>query len=635
MKNIFTYDNPGAHLEGMGFGPNNHFWVSGWDKGTIYELGGGRLQQWIGEKAYRYYVDDEAPVITKEYEGLDCYKYVPKGGDEMVRMMHYVSSKTKIHLNVTDPGEPCASGVQGMWYKIWWNGTWYPGNDTTPVPYGGNDEFIWCHALEEWWFNYIGPISFTEECIHYIEYMAKDYVCHHTQIFNQTYFVDNTPPVTTKTYGELSGECDVYWADCLTNGVMWVESDTFIYLEADEFGCEGGVQSYRIFWRIWFNGSYTPWYNGAINQDVEFNMYGWEAHLFVTEKGDWCFNESYHVLEYYAIDCVGNMERMTIQPFYVDNAVPDPEITEPVGLPHNSPDDLWYYRPGHDINMNYTESTLDEICAYEWWFSIDGVKWILIEREKGDGKNVIWETGKFKEILEPAFCSNGSRDVWVKLKIWDEHCRNNTDITLVRFCRELNPRPCVQEILIQRGWNLISIAVDLDSLGNDYTASILAAEINSQAGENIVKYIVRWNKTTHKFNEYVVDSDIGWDFPINKGEGYYVYSLSPFDVVFTIVGDCPACEYIDLEVCWNLIGWDSIYEGMTAREFAALINDAAGFDVVQAIVKHDPTEDPEYIAWYPGDEWVNNFKLELNHAYWVFVSVPVNNVMLPGALPGY
>lgn len=41
---IFSYSES-AYVEGMGFGPNEHMWVSGWSSGTFYELGGGALQQ--------------------------------------------------------------------------------------------------------------------------------------------------------------------------------------------------------------------------------------------------------------------------------------------------------------------------------------------------------------------------------------------------------------------------------------------------------------------------------------------------------------------------------------------------------------------------------------------------------------
>lgn len=39
----FTY-SAGPHVEGMGYGPNKHIWISGWNSYTIYEIGGGELQ---------------------------------------------------------------------------------------------------------------------------------------------------------------------------------------------------------------------------------------------------------------------------------------------------------------------------------------------------------------------------------------------------------------------------------------------------------------------------------------------------------------------------------------------------------------------------------------------------------------
>jgi len=40
----YTY-SAGPPVEGMGYGPNDHIWISGWSSGTIYEIGGGKLQQ--------------------------------------------------------------------------------------------------------------------------------------------------------------------------------------------------------------------------------------------------------------------------------------------------------------------------------------------------------------------------------------------------------------------------------------------------------------------------------------------------------------------------------------------------------------------------------------------------------------
>ena len=193
-----------------------------------------------------------------------------------------------------------------------------------------------------------------------------------------------------------------------------------------------------------------------------------------------------------------------------------------------------------------------------------------------------------------------------------------------------NPDPCVLIIRINEGWNLISIGVGLDELGNDYTASELAASINDQAGEDIIKYVVMWEGSglgAGKFTEYVVTSQVGIDFPIEKGEGYYVYSISPWDMEFVIVGDCPKDETFDLIECWNLVG----YESMTPTpvgEWATLIEDfLGGQPFIQAIVKYDKDLD-DYVAWYPGDP-DNLFMVVPGEAYWIFSAADKNWAPFP------
>jgi hypothetical protein len=213
--------------------------------------------------------------------------------------------------------------------------------------------------------------------------------------------------------------------------------------------------------------------------------------------------------------------------------------------------------------------------------------------------------------------------VQVKVVVWDEHCRYNEDIAYIWFCKTENPTPCEQVITINYGWNLISIYVGLNPLGGDYTASVLAGEINDQAGDNIVKYVVRWQGgESQMFDEYVVVHDVGNDFPINEGEGYYVWSISPFSIDFTIVGDCGGCEYISLGPCWNLVGWDN-QNAMWVGEFAELIDFYAGAPVTQAIVRH--IGEGMYQQWYPGND-PYMFKLRPGDAYWVFVSMGVEYI---------
>jgi len=197
------------------------------------------------------------------------------------------------------------------------------------------------------------------------------------------------------------------------------------------------------------------------------------------------------------------------------------------------------------------------------------------------------------------------------------------------------PEPCVVNIAIGQGWNLVSIGVELDDLGGAYTASTFAAEINEQAGEDIIRYVVRWDTQglgTGLFQEYVVESGIGTDFPINVGEGYYLFSISPFEMEFMIVGDCPRDETFDLIECWNLVGYRSMTE-MDVGLWADLIDEYAGEPIVQAIVRYykgtDPLpDDDDYDAWYPGDP-DDEFQVKPGEAYWIFSATDITGVPYP------
>ena len=56
---IYRY-SAGPDVEGLGYGPNHHIWISGWSSKTIYEIGGGPLGIVITPRTI-VYVDDDAP----------------------------------------------------------------------------------------------------------------------------------------------------------------------------------------------------------------------------------------------------------------------------------------------------------------------------------------------------------------------------------------------------------------------------------------------------------------------------------------------------------------------------------------------------------------------------------------------
>ncbi|NOZ86473.1 MAG: hypothetical protein GXP49_09400 [Deltaproteobacteria bacterium] len=78
----FNY-SAGPPVEGMGFGPNNHIWISGWSSKTIYELGGGELQKSINPEKCNN-IDDDCDGEIDENLTRDCATACGKGTEKCV-----------------------------------------------------------------------------------------------------------------------------------------------------------------------------------------------------------------------------------------------------------------------------------------------------------------------------------------------------------------------------------------------------------------------------------------------------------------------------------------------------------------------------------------------------------------------
>ena len=431
-----------------------------------------------------------------------------------------------------------------------------------------------------------------EECEHVIGYWVEDNLGNRwpgTGYYNTTVFVDNTPPQTTIEFGDPNGFAP--------KNRHWIHPDTPIYLNSTDYGCNGGVGDWTLYYRVWYNASWYGWFTSTLNTNISFIMLdlGLDSHCI-------------HYIEWYAVDALGNTEVTNNYTVYLP---PVPTLIKPY--------DGWFYRIGHTITMEHTEESGVMITDVHYFYEmISGgfgpVK--ILDSDLGT-PGIQWDTH--------AFTKGDNVSVWVELTD-DRGLTCRSPINNITFCQEFNPEPCVIIMDISEGWNLISIGVELDELGENYTASIFAAEMNDQAGEDIIKYIVRWNAVTSQFDEYVVNSRIGDDFTIVRGGAYYIYSTSPFDMEFHIVGDCPENETFDLMECWNLIGYKSM-EIMNVGDFAQGIDEQAGSPVVQSIVKYDNLL-KDYVAWYPGDA-SNKFQIRPGEAYWIFSSTDIEDVVYP------
>jgi len=195
------------------------------------------------------------------------------------------------------------SGVNKTYYRIWYNGAWSD------------------------WIEYTGNFTLSGECKHYLEYYSVDNAGNVEDVHNQTHYVDDSPPVTTIEFGTP------YYTD---DTEKWITTSTPIYLNAtDEPGCGCGVN--HTYYRI-DNGKW-----------IEYTK------PFTINK------ECSHIIEYYSVDHLGNIEDSHIIKINVDSS--PPRTTIDFGSPsYETEGETWISSstPIHLSSLDYPICT-DEI----------------------------------------------------------------------------------------------------------------------------------------------------------------------------------------------------------------------------------------------------------------------------------
>jgi len=232
-----------------------------------------------------------------------------------------VTSDTPIWINATDGGiGPCIVGSVDLYVDIY--------NATTKQPIDGYR----VHVDDDW--AHIGPIFIPKECEHWINITAIDDLGN-TAYHNETFYVDNTPPVINKTVGEPSLQDD--------NGTWWVTSETPINVTAYDLGC-CPCKEVTIQYRIWFLGNWTEWMN-------------YTSNITLSEHCK-------HYLEIRAFDCLGNMA-LDNETFIVHDEVGEhPTLVSPecgavfngtpITLVWNQVRDYENYRVEWSTDINFT-----------------------------------------------------------------------------------------------------------------------------------------------------------------------------------------------------------------------------------------------------------------------------------------
>jgi len=230
------------------------------------------------------FVDNMPPDITKEF-GKPYY--MNNTGAE------YITSNTPIYINASDNrSAPCIVGsvhvnvsIYSFLTESWTYYEWDNCSDLATI-----NEIIYL----------------PEECKHWINITAWDdlgNVAYH----NQTVYVDNSPPNISKQYGKP------YYNDGTNE---WITTSTPVYLNASDYpDCACGVRE------IHYNyGSGWIVVNGS------------KAVFTIPD-------ECHHVIQYYAVDNLGNNENMKTTVVNVDNTPPETTLT--FGTPYHYDGNNW------------------------------------------------------------------------------------------------------------------------------------------------------------------------------------------------------------------------------------------------------------------------------------------------------
>jgi len=223
-----------------------------------------------------FYVDETYPDIDKIVGTPNCPLFIGELFAFVEVDTFCVTTNTNITINASDPG--CCDSLT-VEYRIW------------------NDSF------DSGWI-LIGTLpfnlSFTEECMHNLSIRAYDCLGHMTYD-NETFYVDDTPPIIEKEVGEPNCEIVEGAEYCIT-------TCTPININASNAGC--CIDDYIYIEYKINEGDWIPVDPGT--------------DIFINE-------ECNHTLTIRAMDCLGNMAE-DVELFHVDDLAPI--ITKTVGDPN-------------------------------------------------------------------------------------------------------------------------------------------------------------------------------------------------------------------------------------------------------------------------------------------------------------
>ena len=323
------------------------------------------------------------------------------------------------------PKTGCSSGVESIFWRYEWNGTYYPeqgdlgavDGEVICEKYGWDDGNI----SEFWWYQINDTsaiVQFVEECEHDLYYFAKDNVYNYGPIHHQEYLVDCTPPDSWKwiegPHYNASQE-DITKFNLTTDdeiNYFWLrDNDTWVYIQAEDNGtdpCIAGLDYIHI----------ELWWDSDGDDIIDTNLWTEDVYFFIYAFQ--IMEDCLHEIRWYAVDILNNTEETHYQYHRVDSTPPETEKTFKGPTYHEDLNENGTIEPNEE---NYwvtseTEITITAIdqadpCAVGvagfhvtiWWDSDcdDEVDTLLFDEDIDDPYNY---TFTLKELQE----DNGNYD---------------------------------------------------------------------------------------------------------------------------------------------------------------------------------------------------------------------------------
>ncbi|MFH1471580.1 MAG: hypothetical protein ABIF85_01655 [Nanoarchaeota archaeon] len=314
---------------------------------TCYDVAGNQL-----EDIETFKVDSEKPTTTKTYVGTQYPNPIGQ-----TPYPHWINSSTLVYLDAVDGYPAHASGIN----KTYWRNTLIQRDG---IPYNmsceSNDA---CQDMQGYgnWSIYqeTGAFHKNEDSCHLIEYYSVDNLGNEETVKKQCVFVDNTPPVVSKTVGEPKKDGSNFGAHWLINSSTPI---TLTCTDPQPHPVNHNVITYRYF------------VDGTLKKDWTVIPSG-QPFTFP--------EESNHTLEYKCADALGNTGQTFTEVDIVDNTPPainmtigQPQVGE---CPADDNGDKCYIRdnttlPGTPVTFNVTDTGVHKtgINRCDWSYTVNG-----------------------------------------------------------------------------------------------------------------------------------------------------------------------------------------------------------------------------------------------------------------------